>query len=196
MATRNIVPRATGEGGIGTAAKKWLAGYINNLYPGAIVLGSDADGDLYVRSGGSLTRLPKGSADKHVIMDAAGSLPSYATPFKIGTFDKVLDDAAGDVAYTGVGFKPSQILFISFSAQGQGMGLDNGTISRCAIVAGVGANSDFTAQTVRSIWFSTNYGVNNMRGFLKSFDIDGFTITYDKSATPTGTAIVIYMAFR
>lgn len=31
MATRNIVPRATGEGGIGTTAKRWATGYINSL---------------------------------------------------------------------------------------------------------------------------------------------------------------------
>jgi len=31
MATRSIVPRATGEGGIGTAAKKWGLGWINAL---------------------------------------------------------------------------------------------------------------------------------------------------------------------
>ena len=32
MATRNIVPRATGEGTIGTAAKNWLASYLGTLY--------------------------------------------------------------------------------------------------------------------------------------------------------------------
>ncbi len=32
MATRNIVPRASGEGGIGTAAKKWLYGYFEKIY--------------------------------------------------------------------------------------------------------------------------------------------------------------------
>jgi hypothetical protein len=31
MATRNIVPRATGEGGIGTAAKHWGNGYFDNV---------------------------------------------------------------------------------------------------------------------------------------------------------------------
>lgn len=31
MATRNIVPRATGEGGIGTSLKKWLNGWFNNI---------------------------------------------------------------------------------------------------------------------------------------------------------------------
>lgn len=32
MATKNVVPRATGEGGLGTAAKKWLASYITTMY--------------------------------------------------------------------------------------------------------------------------------------------------------------------
>lgn len=32
MATRSIVPRATGEGGIGTALKHWLAGYFDSIY--------------------------------------------------------------------------------------------------------------------------------------------------------------------
>jgi hypothetical protein len=32
MATKNIVPRATGEGGIGKALKKWLNGYISHLF--------------------------------------------------------------------------------------------------------------------------------------------------------------------
>ena len=31
MATRNIVPRANGEGSIGTAAKHWGAGYFDTL---------------------------------------------------------------------------------------------------------------------------------------------------------------------
>lgn len=31
MATKNIVPRATGEGGIGTAVKRWLIGFFNSL---------------------------------------------------------------------------------------------------------------------------------------------------------------------
>ena len=36
MATRNIVPRATGEGSIGTAAKRWNDGYYSNFHPGEI----------------------------------------------------------------------------------------------------------------------------------------------------------------
>lgn len=35
MATRNIVPRTTEEGQIGTTAKKWLKGYFKDLYMGS-----------------------------------------------------------------------------------------------------------------------------------------------------------------
>lgn len=31
MATRNIVPRATGEGGLGTSAKRWLSAFIHTV---------------------------------------------------------------------------------------------------------------------------------------------------------------------
>ena len=31
MATKNIVPRANGEGGIGTSAKRWLRGFFKNI---------------------------------------------------------------------------------------------------------------------------------------------------------------------
>ena len=35
MTTRNIVPRTTEEGQIGTTAKKWLKGYFKELYMGS-----------------------------------------------------------------------------------------------------------------------------------------------------------------
>jgi hypothetical protein len=49
MSTKNITPRANGEGSLGTALKKWLSGYINTLYsnnitfPATQVPSSDAN---------------------------------------------------------------------------------------------------------------------------------------------------------
>ena len=40
MATRNIVPRATGEGNIGTSAKNWLKGWFASIF----VSGNITDG--------------------------------------------------------------------------------------------------------------------------------------------------------
>ena len=46
MATRNIVPRATGEGQIGTSAKTWSAGYFNDIAVTNGVTASTFTGDL------------------------------------------------------------------------------------------------------------------------------------------------------
>ena len=46
MATRNIVPRATGEGQIGTSAKTWNAGYFNDVAVTNGVTASTFTGDL------------------------------------------------------------------------------------------------------------------------------------------------------
>ena len=42
MATRNIVPRADGEGTIGTVLKKWLGGWITTLVSSVIKPASDS----------------------------------------------------------------------------------------------------------------------------------------------------------
>ena len=51
MATRNIVPRATGEGSIGTSAKTWGAGYFDDL----TVTGQGSLSDYLPLAGGTMT---------------------------------------------------------------------------------------------------------------------------------------------
>ena len=51
MATRNIVPRATGEGSIGTSSKKWGAGYFDDL----TVTGQGSLSDYLPLVGGTMT---------------------------------------------------------------------------------------------------------------------------------------------
>lgn len=51
MATRNIVPRATGEGSIGTSAKTWGAGYFDDL----TVTGQGSLSDYLPLAGGTMS---------------------------------------------------------------------------------------------------------------------------------------------
>lgn len=56
MATRKLVPRATGEGGIGTAVKKWASGFFVSLSVDNItVTGGSISGitDISVADGGT-----------------------------------------------------------------------------------------------------------------------------------------------
>lgn len=54
---------------------------------GGFALGSDADGDVYVRSGGKLARIVKGRADQVFKMNSLGTLPEFgnADAFPSGT---------------------------------------------------------------------------------------------------------------
>ncbi|MFQ3578662.1 MAG: hypothetical protein SNJ71_00800 [Bacteroidales bacterium] len=53
-----------------------------NIKDGGFNVGSDADGDIYYRSTGVLTRLPKGSAGQVLKMNSAGTAPEWSNQVK------------------------------------------------------------------------------------------------------------------
>lgn len=79
MATRNIVPRATGEGQIGTSAKTWSAGYFNDIAVTNGVTAStftgDLTGDVTGDVTGNLTGNVTGDVTGDVTGTASGNLP-------------------------------------------------------------------------------------------------------------------------
>jgi len=116
--------------------------------------------------------------------------------FKMGTFTRDQTAATADVAYTGVGFKPTHIIF--FSSPGvtdntyySSYGFDDGTnhfctVNRTAVNSQVGNKSIFTGS-----------GAVDQNAYVKSFDADGFTLTWTKTGSPAaGTMNIYYMAFR
>jgi len=103
-------------------------------------------------------------------------------------FNRNLADASNTVAYTGLGFRPSYIRIA---------GNINNTITICF---------GHTDTTSRSQFFQGSSGTwqrsvggggdciigvispgNSTQGNVDSFDIDGFTISWIKTGSPTGT---------
>jgi hypothetical protein len=97
MVTRNIVPRADGEGELGTELKRWLKVHADNIdlngtdIETALAAKTEKNvlttkGDLYIRNATDITRLPVGS-DGEILMADSGEtagvrwtpLPLYAT---------------------------------------------------------------------------------------------------------------------
>jgi hypothetical protein len=137
-----------------------------------------------------------GAANSHVLMNAAGTLPEYVVPYKIGTFTRAMDatGAPTDVAYTGVGFKPKAIIFISsLMAASFSVGLDDGTSSASSFGYGTSATFGISSCCIELI----ETGVKTQKATVKTMDADGFTLTWTRTgATASATATIYYIALR
>jgi hypothetical protein len=157
----------------------------------------DSAGDMaYASAANTIAKLAAGAANLKMFMNAAGTAPEWAKGIYIGTFSRTLTDAGAptDVAYTGVGFKGSLLRIFgskSGSFSGTVSGMSDGTKQYCEY-----------QYTDEGIYVSTTYCAlasdmaGNQTAVLKSFDSDGFTLTWTKSSSPTGTATFIYIVYR
>ena len=213
MATRKIVPRADNEGGIGTALKQWASGWIklltvttiNALTLAAASVGFTIAGgttsktltvDETVAMSAKLT-MALGAANLKAFMNAAGAAPEWATGIKLGSFTRDTSLASGTQAITGVGFKPSHVLFLP-SIDGTpelSIGFDDGTNHLEVHNYHTITPNTWGYWAARCIQLVQGLGVT-YDALISSMDADGFTISWVKTGAKTGTAIIFYIAFR
>lgn len=115
---------------------------------------------------------------------------------KIITATRDMTAATGDVIYTGVGFIPTAII---------AMGAINTTMNISIGISDSSMNSNqinqiFTGNTYEDLTskllvFATAAGATQS-AIVKSFDADGFTLTWTKANSPTGTANLKFICFR
>lgn len=189
-----------------------------NLPEVEINLTTDVVGILPIANGGTSAStaqaaidalLPSqdGNSGKYLTTNATnaswGSIVSNFTSFKAGTFNRAIADASGDVSYTGVGFVPKAIIFFTsfapvtntaaaqlFGADGGDSGSRVGTVNQSGVVT-------FVNSTTYSINIIGGWGSYTQSGFVKSFDADGFTITWARAgSTGTATIPILYFAIK
>lgn len=153
-----------------------------------------AAGDLLVGSGVNvLSALTKGTANYKLFMNAAGTTVEWASGTKIGTFTRAMDAVTGDVAYTGVGFKPSHLIFIAHLSTSMSVGFDNGTLHYATVHY---TTSTYSTMNVASLSMAEQAGKTQI-AFIKTLDTDGFTLTWTRTGeTAAATANCYYIAFR
>lgn len=125
--------------------------------------------------------------------------PNYGAGYTSSTtqsFTRTLGTGTVDVAYTGLGFTPSAIQFVC--------GIDDTTVSSIGNTDQEGHNkSKATLDTGanysssdKAIYLQTSSG-NVQMAVLKSYDLDGFTLTYTSTGTlPANNAICTFTAGR
>ena len=143
-----------------------------------------------------------GTSGQVLSTNASGAL-SWATAsagavsVKVGTFTRDLTTASGTQAVTGVGFTPKAIIFLTASsAVDVGYGswgvTDGGVVSGIEWRGGVTADTFAASNIISVILTATDYQYVS----AISLDADGFTVTWVKAGSPTGTAAIRYLAIR
>jgi len=132
------------------------------------------------------------------IYDANSAEATTRLASKTITLTRDIAGANGDVSYTGIGFVPTSIIFSYMTTDGKCVG--TGMVDSVKAMA-----SYFSAQQAgylvgvsasdKCIYFSNQSGTDH-QALLKTYDADGFTLTWNKTGTPTGTGNIIAMCFR
>ena len=163
-------------------AQMYISNYINTS--GASVVGvfpSGASGAVLTSSGNTIVP----------VFSSAGALSSI-----ILTATRDMTAASGNVAYTGAGFKPTSIICLSSSgtagAVGTSWGYSDSAKTATALV--LQGNGNYSIQARLSYMEPVTGNVQDAS--IATYDTDGFTLTWTKTATPTGTATLRFLCYK
>ena len=109
--------------------------------------------------------------------------------------------ATGDVNYTGVGFQPTAIMAIATTGTSGAAPAIPAALGFADSAGGeVAINTAVTASfCIEGSYLLLLYTTNTstfQHVVLKNFGVDGFTLTWTKGGSPTGTANLAFLCFR
>ncbi len=131
-----------------------------------------------------------------IFADSNGLLISHAG-VKVGNFTRDVSLASGNQSITGIGFKPSAIIFFAAIGTGTGRaswGFDDGT--NFFSVASNNTAADAYSYSGSASIYDIASGSADLKGKISSFDSDGFTVAWTKTGSPTGTLVIGFIALR
>lgn len=108
-----------------------------------------------------------------------------------------LTAASGDVSYTGIGFVPTAIICITaHSGQGVSIGVADSAIAEVSVARDYDGNFKGPNILGGTICFVQISSGNYQQAVVKTYDADGFTLTWAKTGSPTGTLSLSFLCFR
>lgn len=106
---------------------------------------------------------------------------------------------SGDVGYTGAGFQPTSVIALVYKtgtnlAQSVGQSDDDGD---CVCTSNYFQESQSGGAYLIAISDGTASPTHTGQvAIIKTYDADGFTLTWTKHGTPTGTAQLYFLCFK
>lgn len=167
----------------------------------ALTVSSQATGDIIYASSatawarlaiGAATTVLHGGTTPSFSAIAVGDLPGIQV--KVSSFSRDISTASGSQAITGVGFTPKAVIF--FGA------IDGTTITSFGFGNATGEKTVFQRGSAggwfnsTGLTFQVNSTPDQSYATIASLDADGFTLTWTKQNSPTGTATINYLAIR
>lgn len=172
--------------------KRWILQNGNLADIAALTI---AQGDLiYGSAANTIANLAKSTANFKLFMNAAGTLPEWASGAKVvsSTFD--LATATGTFNITGAGFKPSVAIVLA-SVAGEdyfSAGFSAGGTDGCVVLFYSGWSAGYALPEL----FRYNNGTNIQKFTLSAFIADGMTVAHEKVNSPTGTLTIKTLFLR
>lgn len=125
--------------------------------------------------------------------------PSSASGLLVNsnTFTRDLTAASGTQAVTGVGFLPKAVFLIGAVSGGvppASVGIDTGNGNPSVIYNNHADTANAWGVNASNSIFIVAGASSRQNGVVTSLDADGFTITWTKVGSPTGTATIGYLA--
>ena len=123
----------------------------------------------------------------------AWSVPAGGVGVKVKAETRAMDAASGDVAYTGYGFQPSGlIIFAYFSVALGSIGSSNP--AKLCLCAYRRATTYWQNDATNIVFvYAATY---SQSALVKSYDADGFTLTWTLVGTQAGTIYLTVFAFK
>jgi len=126
----------------------------------------------------------------------SGTATGFGLSVYTGSFTRDMTAASGSVAYTGVGFEPAAIWFwakVGDQAGYMSWGFSDGASGGISLSDFDQHSDDMFVRSGSQIYMQGTTG-NNHHAAVASLDSDGFTLTWTKYGSPTGTATTDYIA--
>lgn len=123
------------------------------------------------------------------------ALPPPTARFKVIAATKNMADATGNTSYTGVGFKPAGIILIAAigSTMQYSIGMADAASTTGQLGNGAASSNVSVDASMLAVWAAAG---GAQTGTLVSLDADGFTMTWTKYLSPTGTLTIRAICFR
>lgn len=173
--------------------KHGLITFLGDLIKGAATINEfSTDGTM---AGNSDSTISTQKAVK-TYADTKGDVKYSDDRYKVVSFTRDLTTATGSQAITGVGFQPTAL--IAFA----GVELSTLNFVNNSFTDGTtnGGRSNYTTSGAYTVhdraFFIMQSGSVHQSGSISSFDSDGFTISWSKTGSPTGTATIKCLALR